>query len=208
MEKSKTENKQPKVKKSLSSNPIDARATGSNAKATVETAAQAVAENFTNPLVEKTNSIVAKINNFNSFRTNSRMYPMTSPIATTNKNVDYADLLQDLNNDFRNFTTIHDLFIAINKTFTEKMDSNFTAFGLFHEKSKCINMKLYSKRGEAYSSKIFMSDDTNPVIECFQRVTPISKEDINFLNLPYMQNSPAYIMPMVSVNKCIGVMLI
>ena len=208
MEKSKVENKKPTLKKSLSSNPIAGSnpiiGTNSAAKKTI------LSESTTNPLADKTNSIVAKINNFNTYKTNNRLYAggMTSPVATSNKSVDYADLLQELNNNFKKTTSVHELFSEINRTFNEKMDCNFTAFGLFHEKSKCINLRLYSKRGETYSSKIFMSDETNPVIEAFKKMMPVSRDDIKFLNIPYMQNSSAFILPMMSVNQCIGVVIL
>ena len=160
--------------------------------------------------VQKTGDIVAKINNFNTYKTNNRLYAggMTSPLATTNKVVDYPELLQELNNNFQKSSTIHELYNDITNTFKEKMDCNFMAFGTFHEKSKCINLKLYTKRGETYSSKIFMSEDTNPVIRCFKTTSPVSQDNIKFLNIPYMQNSSAYILPMISVNKCIGVMIL
>ena len=212
MEKSKVENKKTTMKKSLSSNPISGKNSNPLADLTtsIQKPAKTVTENISNPITERTNSIVAKINNFNTHRTNNRLFAggMTSPVATNNKIVDYADLLQELNNNFQKSNGIQELFSAINNTFKEKMDCNFTAFGLFHEKSKCINLKLYSKRGETYSSKIFMSDDTNPVIECFQKSMPVSREDIKFLNIPYVQNSPAFIIPMLSINQCIGVMIL
>lgn len=184
------ENKQPAFKKSVSSNPIMGKAS--------------------NPIAEKTSSIVAKINNFNTYKTNNRLFAggMTSPIATSSKVVNYADLLEQLSKNFQEASGINELFSSINSTFNEKMDCNFTAFGLFHEKSKCINLRLYTKRGETYSSKIFMSDSSNPVIECFKSNSAVAKEDINFLNIPYMQNSSAYILPMISVNQSIGVMIL
>lgn len=161
-------------------------------------------------LVQRTGDIVAKINNFNTYKTNNRLYSggMTSPIATKSKTVDYAELLQELNNDFQKTSTLHELFNEINNTFKEKMDCNFTAFGIFHEKSKCINLKLYTKRNETYSSKVFMSDEKNPVIKCFKTVSPVSQNNIKFLNIPYVHNSSAYIIPMISVSKCIGVMIL
>lgn len=213
MEKSKVENKKPAFKKSLSSNPISGNVSKPIAgieEISAEKTKKTFAETITNPLADKTNSIVAKINNFNTYRTNNRLYSggLTSPVTTNSKNVNYADLLQELNNNFQKTIGMHELFSAINNTFYEKMGCNFTAFGIYHEKSKCINLRLYSKRGETYSSKIFMSDDTNPVIECFKNTTPVSKDNIKFLNIPYMANSSAFIIPMISINQCIGVMIL
>ena len=205
MEKSKVENKKISKKKTLSSDPIQKNSEGFAALKSGEN----IVEKITNPLVEKTNSIVAKINNFNTYRTpTARMHNLSSPMATSNKAIDYADLLRELKINFQDCEDLHELFVAVNKTFSEKTDSNFTAFGIFHEKSKCINLKLYSKRGETYSSKIFMSEELNPVIECFKTTNQITKDDISFLNMPYMQNSPAFIVPMISVNQCVGVVIL
>ena len=211
MEKSKVDNKKPTMKKSLSSNPISGKSPNSFAEMNSIAAPKTTKiETVQNPLNDKTNNIVAKINNFNTHRTNNRLYAggLTAPISTNNKVVDYSELLQDLHNNFQKTNGIQELFNGIHKTFCDRMDCNFTAFGLFHEKSKCINLKLYSKRGDTYSSKIFMSDDTNPVIECFNNSMPVAKDNIKFLNIPYIQNSSAFIMPMMSINQCIGVMIL
>ncbi|MBE7709597.1 MAG: diguanylate cyclase [Cyanobacteria bacterium SIG32] len=212
MEKSKVENKKPTMKKSLGTNPISGKGQDPFAeiKAANKKTEQNVVENVSNPLLDKTNRIVAKINDFNTHRTNNRLYAggLTSPVSTTNKVVDYSELLQDLHNSFQKTNGVQELFSSIHKIFTERMDCNFTAFGLFHEKSKCINLKLYSKRGDTYSSKIFMSDETNPVIEAFKNSMAVSHDDIKFLSIPYIQNSSAFILPMMSINQCIGVMIL
>lgn len=190
LEKSKVENSKTSLQKNASSNPLSGRAS--------------------NPIAEKTSSIVAKINNFSSYKTNNRLHSggLTTPVATERKNINYVELLEQLTKNFQEAMDLHELFSSINTTFNEKTGCNFTAFGLFHEKSKCINLRLYTKRGETYSSKIFMSDTKNPVIECFQNNISVSKEDISFLNIPYMHNSSAFLVPMMSVNKCIGVMIL
>ena len=169
-----------------------------------------VSSRATNPLAEKTGDIVAKINNFNAFRTTNRLFSggMTSPISTSHKVVDYSELLLELNQNFKDAEGLNDLFSKVNNTFKEKMDSNFTAFAIFHEQSKCLNLKLYTKRGETYSSKILLSDDTNSVVEAFKTVSCVSKNDVKFLNIPYMQNSAAFMIPMVSKNQCIGVFIL
>lgn len=187
MEKSKVEkNKTTSSKKALSSNPI--------------LSSKPVAANpFT------TDSIVAKINNFNTHRTNNRIFPRKN---TAGKIVDYTELLGEMNVNFKKSKDLHELFNKINDTFNEKMESSFTAFGLYHEKSKCINLRLYTKRGETYSSKILLSETSNPVIRCFKEKTPITQRNTEFLEIPYMHNSGAFILPMISVNECIGVIIL
>lgn len=201
LEKSKVENK--KGKASLNSNPIKDKS-NKGAAFNISTT------NITNPLANKTKNIVAKINNFNTYKTNNRLFSggLTAPQVSDNKSIDYTDLMQKLHEYFLKNNGIQDLFNKINKAFIENIGCNFTAFGLFHEKSKCINLKLYSNRGDTYSSKIFMSDEENPIVMSFNKSATIVKDDIKFLNIPYIQNSHAIILPMMSVNQCIGVMIV
>ncbi len=215
MENNKVENnKKQTSKRSLSSNPLAGAATNPIVDKIVKSVVPQKTENtpkkITNPFSEKTNSIVAKINNFNTYRTNNRMYSggLTNPVTTNDRIINYADLLQELGENFKESNSLSEAFSSINTTFNEKMDCNFTAFGVFHEKSKCINLKLYTKRGETYSSKILLSDENNPVIRCFKNSMPVSQDDIKFLNIPYMQNSCALILPMRSVNQSIGVLIL
>ena len=215
LEKNKVENnKKQTEKKSLSSNPLLGKASNPIVDRIVKSVTPKqdteISEKVSNPFSDKTNSIVAKINNFNTYRTNNRLYSggITNPVATNNKIINYADLLQELGEKFKQSSSLNEMFNAINTTLHEQMDCNFTAFGMFHEKSKCINLKLYTKRGETYSSKILLSDDANPVIKCFKNSMTVSRDDIKFLNIPYMQNSSALVLPMISVNQCIGVLIL
>ena len=67
---------------------------------------------------------------------------------------------------------------------------------------------MHSKAGNTYSSKIFMSDDNNPIIQAFKNKSIVDKDNINYLNIPYLAKSSSVIVPMISINKCIGVMLV
>jgi len=155
-------------------------------------------------------NIVETINNFNTIKTKPKIY--TNNITEENNkiagNVNYFDIMESLAEVFRDNTNMMELFSQLNNVFVNKLKWNFVAFGLFHEKSKCINLKLYSKTGNTYSSKIFLSDDKNPIIQCFNTRTIVDMDNINYLNIPYLVKTSSVIVPMISINKCIGVMLI
>lgn len=153
------------------------------------------------------NNIVAKINNFNTNKTSNKMYGGYMNAATT-RVIDYSDFVYSLNSLLSNKIGVQELFVEVNNLFSEKLTSVYTAFGIYQEKSKCINMKLFNSMGSTYTSKIFLSDDENPVIECFNKNTPIIKENNKFLNMPYLNDSESLILPLNSVNGCKGVMAI
>ena len=163
-----------------------------------------------NPVTTETSSIVARINNFNTSKTANRMYAgyMNTANAGFHKVIDYSELVNNLNNAVADKTNTHDFFVAIHDFFEEKLNSVFTAFGIFHEKSKCLNLKLFNSIGSSYTSKVFLSDENNPVIECFNNKTPVIRDDNSFLNIPYLQKSSTLILPMICVNGCKGVMII
>ena len=162
-----------------------------------------------NPIASETSSIVARINNFNTNKTSNRMYAgYMNNAASSHRVVDYSELVYSLNSSLAGKTTVHELFSAVHELFSEKLRSVFTAFGIVHEQSKCINIKLFNSMGSTYSSKLMLSDDLNPIIQCFNNNSVIVQDNNKFLNIPYLPASSAYIFPLNSINGCKGVMVV
>lgn len=163
---------------------------------------------ITNPLTRDA-GIVARLNNFNVSKSTNKMYGgyLTNSLSA-GKVVDYSDLIQNLNSSLQNKKTPHDLFMVLHDVFVEKLNCLYTAFGVFHEKSKCINLKLLNKMGGTYSSKIFLSDEDNPVVECFKTSSAVLQKDNKFLNIPYTPDSSTIILPLMSINNTVGVMIL
>ncbi len=159
-----------------------------------------------NPFQTEISNIVARINHFNTTKTSNKLYG--GYMNTGYRNViDYTDLINSFGNIFSD-KNIHDVFSAIHNLFIEKLGNVFTSFGLYHEKSKCINLKLFSALGNTYTTKVFLSDEKNPVIECFNDGKPVYCEDNKFLNIPYLQNCSSLILPLNCAKGCTGVMIV
>lgn len=156
------------------------------------------------------NSIVETINNFNTSRTKPKKYNNEYAINPSKAlpSANYFEILKDVLNTFQSDKNVVDVFAALSGIFMKQLKWNFVGFGLLHEKSKCINLKLYSKTGNTYSSKIFLSDENNPIIQCYKTRSIIDKDDLGYLNIPYIMKTNSVIIPMISINKCIGVMLV
>lgn len=156
------------------------------------------------------NGIIARINSLNTRTTSNKMYGgyNQNPHTTAFSSIDYPDVLQSLNEVLKNKVTINDFFYSMHNIFANKLNCHFTALGVFQPQANYINLKLIDKIGGTYSSRIFSSESTSPVIECYQNKCSIIKTDSKFLNIPYLQNSPVAILPLISVNNCIGVMLV
>lgn len=218
------ENKEKISEKSKAQSPIKSKQTVSNPlskqlnalkKPALKTPAKKKSEEkevkkVSNPISAETSDIVARINNFNTNKTANRMYAgyMGNAIASSHRVIDYAELVNNLNSALSRKKTAYDLFSAVHNLFIEKLNNVFTAFGAYHDKSKCINIKLFNSMGSTYTSKLFLSDDTNPVIECFKNGSAQVCESSKFLNIPYVQQSSTLILPLISVSGCKGIMAI
>lgn len=164
--------------------------------------------NSSNPI--NNNGIIARINSLNTRNTVNKTYGgyNHNPIKNTFSNIDYPDLLQSLNEVLKNKTNINDFFYSVHNVLTNTIQSNFTALGVYHNQSNYINLKLIDKIGGTYTSRIFSSEETNPVIESYRTQSPTIKNDSKFLNISYLQNTAVAIVPMISVNNCLGVMMV
>ena len=150
-------------------------------------------------------------------KVNSLATPNTTPRRTLNRavlpemlnqiNVDYKTMVDKLA-EITNIKDANTYYLAVHKILTKFLNCSFTAYGLFNETSKCINLKLIDKPDNVYSSKIFGADSENPVSQCFYTRKIIVKDNVDFLNITYFKGHEVSIIPMISVNKCIGVMLI
>ena len=155
-------------------------------------------------------NIVETINNFNNNKTKPRSYTdnYASNLKKVNTNINYFDVMRSISDAFSAHKSMVDLLSRLNNIFVNQLKWNFVGFGKIKKKSKCINLKLFSQTGNTYSSKVFLSDEKNPIVQCLNSKTTIDKDNINYLNIPYLVKTSSVIVPMISVNKCIGVMLV
>lgn len=162
-----------------------------------------------NPIV-KNREIVAKINTINPVKSSNKLYGgyLNNTLSPVYRSIDYISILRDLNNSIQNKTTLSDLFNIYSSVLTEKLLCNFVAFGIFHEKSKCLNLKLTSTLGSTYSSKVFLSETDNPVVQCFANSSAVVNKNNKFLNIPYMKDCTTIVLPMISLNQTVGVLIL
>ena len=161
-------------------------------------------------LVNRNRDIVAKINNANMVKSANKMYGgyLTNTLSSHTKSVDYISMIRELNTALINKSTLNDLFTAFNNILMSRLRCSFVAFGIYNDKSKCINLKLTSSMGRTYSSKIFLSETDNPVIQCFMNSSAFVKNDNEFLNIPYMKGFSTIVLPLISLNQPLGVLLL
>ncbi len=121
---------------------------------------------------------------------------------------DYKEIISGLKEVFKGKSSTSDFYNSLHSFLINKLGASFSAIGLFQEKSKCINIRLTDKVGGTYSSRVFLSDDTNPIVECFNTQETIVRKDSKFLKSSYMQTTAVAVIPLMSVTECLGVMII
>ena len=121
--------------------------------------------------------------------------------------LNYKHVVESLVNisDIDNLTDFHDKIYSI---ILKDIDSRFYAIGLYKEQSNCINIRLQDKLGNNYSSKIFLKDENNPIVQVFLSKQMQFVENQDFLRLSYYKNYSTAVIPLMSLGKCIGVFII
>ena len=115
--------------------------------------------------------------------------------------VDELVKLSTVDNTSEFYNKIHSIIL-------QSIDSSFMAIGLFKEKSNCINLRLQDKLGNCFSTKVFMKDEDNPIIQVFKSRKTQFVEKNNYLKISYYKDYSTIILPLLSLNKCIGVLIV
>ena len=154
------------------------------------------------------NNLVSKVN---SLTFSNRTNPMSSPQsksfgAEKGITLEYKTVIDEIIK-MTPADNLNEFYSKVYGIILQNIDSGFFAVGLYKEKSNCINLRLQDKLGNVYSTKVFMKDETNPIVETFRTEKPTFKDDVSFLKLAYFKNNPIVILPMISINKCIGVII-
>ena len=169
-------------------------------------------ENTINPLITSPinqEKLVSKVNALTSKAYMNLNNSSHNLIFNNEKNItlNYKLVIDELIK-LANIDNLNDCYNKIYSMISQNIDSKFFAVGLLKEQSKCINLKLQDKLGNNYSTKVFLKDDENPIIEVFKTKTIQFVEKKNFLNLSYYKNYSTAIIPLISINKCIGVFIV
>ncbi len=161
----------------------------------------------TSPLSQE--KLVSKVNSltFNNYA-NSLGNPQNKVFNTEKSlTLNYKYVVDELIKITEVFS-VNEFYSKIYSIITQNIDSGFMAVGLLKQKSKCINLRLQDKLGNVYSTKVFLREEDNPIVRVFKEKSVIFQDDVGFLKLSYFKNKSAVILPLVSVNKCIGVLII
>ena len=160
----------------------------------------------TNPV-----DIIAQINAISPKVTANKLYGgyNNTYLGTQNKySVDYIDLTKKLCTIVEQNKTALEFYSDIHDLLVNTLNISYTGFGLYNDKSKSIHLKVLSKSGAAYSSRIFEKDTDSEIIKAYEANKKIVSTSSNFLSNPYINNSPVVIFPLSHNDTKQGVFLI
>ncbi|MBQ7765151.1 diguanylate cyclase [bacterium] len=153
-------------------------------------------------LVSKVNALISNTPSNKIINPQNLVFNADKSTTLNYKNI--VDLLISL----VSIDNINEYYNKIYSIISQNIDSRFFAIGLFKEKSNCINLRLQDKLGNNYSTKVFLKDDENPIVQVFKTREIQFIENQNYLKLSYFKDYSTAILPLISVNKCIGVFII
>ena len=167
-------------------------------------------KSVTSPMAQE--SLVSKVNELTmgysvpqSLNTPGNTYKNDTAINLNYSN--YKDIIEKIV-EISDITNIGEFYRRIYSIILENVDSNFFAVGLYKEQSNCINLRLQDKLENTYSTKIFLKDTDNPIIQAFNSHKPVYVCKQDYLKLFYYKNCSTAIFPLMSAGKCIGVFII
>lgn len=135
-------------------------------------------------------------------------YNNTENIHKIFASYDYKEVITYLKDAVKGKVNTNDFYNSLHSMLINKLGVQFTAVGTFQEKAKCIHIKLTDKVGGTYSSRVFLSDEENPVVKAFKTQDTVIRKNSEFLKLAYLRKPAVAVIPLMSVNKCLGVMII
>lgn len=161
-----------------------------------------------NPIIPS--GLISKINSINNRTTANRMYAgYNNKTWRTYENIDYQEVIKFINEVIRGKETQNELFYSLHNIFINKLNASFSAFGLYHEQSKCINFKIIDKIGSTFTSRVLINgSEDNPVEKAFKTKVASYEPSSKFLNVHYLTESAVAVIPLCVCNDCIGVMLV
>ena len=152
------------------------------------------------------------VSRVNALTSNAASNPILNPQNMVFNNekgstLNYKHIVDELIN-ISDFDNLADYYNKIYSMISQSIDSSFFAIGLFKEKSSCINLRLQDKLGNNYSTKVFLKDEESPIVQVFNSRKAQFTDKNNYLKLSYYRNYSTAIIPLISVNKCIGVLIV
>ncbi len=123
-------------------------------------------------------------------------------------NIGMQEVMRLVNEAFLDKKDLGQLFYALNGIMVNRLQATFSAMGLYNKHSNCVNIKYTDKIGSTYTTKTIMTDENNPVVKAIKTKKTVTTQDTAFLSSWYKSHASTCIIPMIAMNKCLGVYIV
>ncbi|MBQ3101959.1 diguanylate cyclase [bacterium] len=122
--------------------------------------------------------------------------------------LNYQDIIKSVNNCFKTAESYlqlaHDLYDILYKT----MQISSVGIGFVNSKNEYINLKMLDENDSAYSAKVMLNDEHNPIARCFNENSPQYTSNTEFLKSSYLKDTKFSILPIGHGRTPLGVFII
>lgn len=164
---------------------------------------QGLVFNSSNPILGQ------RANRVEPQKTSNKLYGGYNSLAFTApalENIDAMELLNCFCNAAKYKKSQEEIFLCLHNISVNQLNLNFISIGFANESSKYINLKLVDRISNSYSVKIPMSDAQNPIVESINMKQVKFTQNVDFLNIYHLKNTPTIIIPLVSKGEEVGVL--
>lgn len=123
------------------------------------------------------------------------------------ENHDPIELLNSFCNATKYKKSSEEIFFCLHNIAINQLNLNFISIGFINPSLNSINLKILDKINNTYAIKVSLEETQNPIIEAMNSKSIKFTQNIDFLNIPHLKNTPTIIIPLISKGEQIGVLL-
>jgi diguanylate cyclase (GGDEF)-like protein/putative nucleotidyltransferase with HDIG domain len=133
-------------------------------------------------------------------------YNSSTFLAASPENIDSVELLNNFCNMAKYKKSAEEIFFCLHNLSVNHLSLNFISIGFINTSLNTINLKLLDRISNSYSVKIPMDNHHNPLVESLACKSIKFTQNVDFLNIYHLQETPTIIIPLISKGENIGIL--
>lgn len=133
---------------------------------------------------------------------NSSMYSSIS-----SEKIDPVTLLSNFCGVAKHKTTAEEIFLCLHNVVVNQLNLDFISIGFINNPLNAINLTILDRINNTYAIKVPLEESQNPIVDAMRLKNMKFIQNIDFLNIYHLQNTPTIIIPLISKEEHMGVLL-
>ncbi|MEI8377193.1 MAG: diguanylate cyclase [bacterium] len=123
------------------------------------------------------------------------------------ENPDPIELLNNFCSATKYKKSSEEIFSCLHNIAINQLNLNFISIGFINPSLNSINLNILDKINNTYAIKVSLDEIENPIIDAMNSKSIKFTQNIDFLNIYHLKNTPTIIIPLISKGEHIGVLL-